>query len=73
MNLRRVIVLTTIGVFIILTILATLFFKGIPPWPVLFWFTVSHAFFCCVIARVKPYRGPYVEPMTDPSPKDWRG
>lgn len=72
MNRGRVIVLTTIGVFLVLTCIATLFFRGIPPWPVLFWFAVSHAFFCIVIARVKPYRGPYITPMVEPSTDDWR-
>ncbi len=66
MNRGRVIVLTTVAISIVLGILAVLFFKGIPPWPVLFWFTVSHLFFCIVIASVKPYRGPYTEPMADP-------
>ena len=72
MNPRRVIVLTTIGVFIVLCTVATLFFHGIPPWPMLLWFAVSHAFFCIVIARVKPYHGPYVEPMADPTADSWR-
>lgn len=67
MNRKRVIVSTTAGVFVVLCILATLFFRGIPPWPMLLWFAVSHLFFCVVIARVKPYRGPYTEPMTDPA------
>lgn len=67
MNRGKVIVFTTIGVFLILTTIAALVFKDIPPWPVLFWFAVSHAFFCIVIARVKPYRGPYIAPMEDPT------
>lgn len=67
MNRRKVIFLTTVGVFLILTTIAAVFFKGLPPWPVLFWFAVSHAFFCFIIARVKPYRGPYTEPMEDPT------
>lgn len=66
MNRRRVIVLTTVAISIVLCILAAVFFKGIPPWPVLLWFTVSHLFFCIVIARVKPYHGPYIQPMADP-------
>lgn len=72
MNPRRVIVWTTVGVFLVLTTVATLFFRGIPPWPMLLWFALSHAFFCFVIARVKPYRGPYVAPMAEPSASDWR-
>ena len=63
MNRTRIIVITTVAVFLILCTIAVLFFHGIPPWPVLMWFTVSHLFFCGVIARVKPYRGPYNEPM----------
>ena len=66
MNRKRVIVLTTVAVSVMLCIIAVVFFRGIPPWPVLLWFTVSHLFFCVVIARVKPYRGPYQEPMADP-------
>jgi hypothetical protein len=66
MNRKRVIIATTVAVFVILCILAVVFFHGIPPWPVLMWFTVSHLFFCVVIARVKPYRGPYGKPMSDP-------
>lgn len=72
MNPRRVIVWTTVGVFTVLCTVATLFFRGIPPWPMLLWFAVSHAFFCIVIARVKPYRGPYIQPMADPAAEDWR-
>ena len=63
MNRTRVIVVTTVAVFVIFCILAVVFFRGIPPWPVWLWFTVSHLFFCIVIARVKPYRGPYTTPM----------
>lgn len=72
MNPRKVIVLTTIGLFIILTTIATLFFGGIPPWPMLLWFAVSHAFFCFVIARVRPYTGPYTEPMAEPTLEHYR-
>ena len=38
----------------------------------LLWFAVSHAFFCVVTARVKPYRGPYVEPMADHTTENWQ-
>ena len=65
MNRKRVIVLMTIAVAFMLAVPMTAIFGGIPPWPVLFWFVVSHMFFCCVIARVKPFKGPYVEPMVD--------
>jgi hypothetical protein len=66
MNRKRVIVLMTCAVFFMLAVPMTAIFGGIPPWPVLFWFTASHVFFCVVIARVKPFNGPYVEPLTDP-------
>ena len=64
------IVMMTIGVFIVLGTLMVLFFKGLPPWPVLLWFTASHAFFCVIIARVKPYNGPHRPPMGDPDLRD---
>jgi len=71
MNPRRVIIWMTVAVFIVLTVLAVMFFGGWPPWPVLLCFAISHGVFCFVVARVKPYRGPYKEPMTDPEPSDW--
>lgn len=73
MNRRRVIVLMTGAVFIVLTTLATLFFGGLPPWPVLLCFGVSHAAFCIIVSRVRPYRGPYRKPLSDPDPADWPG
>jgi hypothetical protein len=66
MNRKAIIILMTAGVFIVLGMLMLLFFGGWPPWPVIFWFTVSHVFFCIVIARVKPFTGPYKEPMAEP-------
>ena len=71
MNPRRVIIWMTVAVFVVLTVLATLFFGGIPPWPVLLCFAVSHGIFCLVVMRVKPYQGPYREPLREPDPKDW--
>lgn len=65
MNPRRVIIWMTVGIFIVLTVLATLFFHGIPPWPVLICFAVSHTLFCVIVSRVKPYTGPYTQPMED--------
>lgn len=70
MNPRRVIVWTTVGIFLVLSVVTALF-GGIPAWPMLLWFAISHVFFCCVIARVKPYHGPYVEPLADPGEKHW--
>ena len=72
MNRRAVIIGTTIAVFFVLLVPLSIMFGGIPPWPVIFWFTVSHIFFCVVIWRVRPFNGPYAEPLTDPKPEDWR-
>lgn len=66
MNRKAVILWMTAGIFIVLGTLMLLFFEGWPPWPVTFWFTVSHLFFCIVIARVKPFAGPYRKPMPEP-------
>lgn len=71
MNTRRVIILMTVAVFFVLTVLAVVFFHGLPLWPVLLCFAVSHTAFCLLVASVKPYRGPYKEPMADPEPGDW--
>jgi len=40
--------------------LTAIFRWDFPPWPVLFWFAVSHVSFCVLIARTKPFTGPYV-------------
>jgi cell division protein FtsW (lipid II flippase) len=68
MNPRRVIILMTIAVFFVLAVLAVLFFGGIPPWPLVACFAASHLTFCIIISRVKPYKGPYTQPMSDPEP-----
>lgn len=68
MNPRRVIILMTVAVFFVLLVLALLFFGGIPPWPLLLCFAASHLTFCIIISRVKPYKGPYTQPMADPEP-----
>ena len=68
MNRKRVIVLMTIAVAFVLAVPMTAIFGGIPPWPVVFWFVASHVFFCVVISRVKPFTGPYVEPLVDEPP-----
>lgn len=65
MNRKGIIILTTVGIFVVLTALSVLFFRGWPPWPVIFWFAVSHIFFCAVIMRTPPFRGPYQKPMAD--------
>jgi hypothetical protein len=66
MNRSAVIVLMTIGIGVVLTALAFLFFEGWPPWPVIGWFAVSHLFFCFLVAGTKPFTGPYREPMAEP-------
>lgn len=66
MNRKAIIILMTVGIVMILSMLMLLFFEGWPPWPVILWFAVSHAFFCAVILRVKPFTGPYKEPMAEP-------
>lgn len=65
MNRTRVIVWMTVGVFGTLGWLMLHVFDGLPPWPLLFWFVVSHVFFCVVIARVRPFKGPYRAPLID--------
>ncbi len=70
MNRKRVIVLTTLAMVAMLSFVGTFVFGAIPPWPVLLWFAASHLFFCVVIARVKPFRGPYQEPMVDDLPPE---
>lgn len=66
MNRKAIIIMMTAGIFAVLTTLMILFFEGWPPWPVTMWFAVSHAFFCAVVLRVKPFKGPYREPMAEP-------
>jgi len=70
MNRRRVIIVMTVAVFFVLAVPLTAIFGGLPPWPVIFWFTVSHVFFCILIATTKPFLGPYSEPYTDPLPPE---
>jgi hypothetical protein len=71
LNPRRVIFWMTVGVFIILGWLMIAVFDGFPPWPVAVCFTISHVFFCVVISKVRPYRGPHTEPMSERTTKDW--
>ena len=66
MNRKAIIIVMTLGVFIVLGTLMVLFFEGWPSWPVVLWFTVSHAFFCTMILRTKPFHGPHQEPMAEP-------
>ena len=62
MNRQRVIINMTIAVFVVLMLPLAVIFKGVPPWPVIFWIAVSHIFFCVLIAQTRPFRGPYTEP-----------
>lgn len=71
MNRKRVIVLMTLAIFVLFGWLMITVFNGLPPWPFVLAFTVSHLFFCIVVASVKPYRGPYTKPLVDPDPSDW--
>ncbi|MCB2106138.1 MAG: hypothetical protein KDE14_00500 [Rhodobacteraceae bacterium] len=63
MNRKRVIVWMTAGVFAMLAVITIGGYGSLPPWPVWLSFGVSHLFFCIVVAKVKPFRGPYTTPM----------
>ncbi len=71
MNVQRVIILMTVAVFFVLTFISVVMFGGLPPWPVVLCFAVSHTAFCFIVASVKPYHGPYKEPLEDPEPGNW--
>jgi hypothetical protein len=71
MNTKRVIVWMTVGVFIVLGWLMFTIFDGLPPWPVVACFTISHVFFCIVVSNVRPYRGPYAEPVSERTTEEW--
>ena len=73
MNRARVIVWMTVAVFVMLGWMMLHIFEGLPPWPVVFWFVVSHVFFCAVIVRVKPFKGPYTKPLSDGHQREWNG
>jgi hypothetical protein len=62
----------TVAVGVVLLWLMAAIFDGLPPWPVLFWFVASHVFFCAVILRVRPFKGPYVATLPEPRAKDWK-
>lgn len=71
MNRARVIVWMTLAVFAMLGWLMFHVFDGLPPWPVALWFTLSHVFFCAVVLRVKPFKGPYTKPFADGHRREW--
>ncbi len=66
MNRRRVIIVMTVAILFMLAVPIATIFKGVPPWPVIIWFAISHIFFCAVIATTKPFSGPYRKPYVDP-------
>ncbi len=72
MNRTRVIKWMTAGVLFTLIYLMIMVFDGLPPWPVLFWFALSHAFFCAVIWKVRTFKGPYTEPTPERTTEDWK-
>jgi hypothetical protein len=71
MNTKRVIALMTVAVFVVIGWLMIAIFDGLPPWPVVACFILSHVFFCIVVAQVRPYRGPYSAPTNPRTTKDW--
>ncbi len=65
MNRKRVIIWMTVAVAIILLTMTVVLLGAFPPWPVWLFFGLSHAFFCTMIWKTRPYSGPYKEPMDD--------
>ncbi|MEQ8735769.1 MAG: hypothetical protein RIC29_12655 [Rhodospirillaceae bacterium] len=65
MNRKRVIIWMTVAVAIILLTMTVVLLGALPPWPVWLFFGLSHAFFCTMIWKTKPYSGPFKEPMED--------
>ena len=65
MNPRRVILWMTIGVAVVLLMMTVILLGAIPPWPVWLFFAISHGFFCAVVWKVKPYPGPFAQPLTE--------
>lgn len=71
MNRKRVILWMTVAVFVLFGWLMLTIFQGLPPWPVTFWFVASHVFFCAVVLRVRPFKGPYATPLADGRDRPW--
>ncbi|MBM3513033.1 MAG: hypothetical protein FJX59_04890 [Alphaproteobacteria bacterium] len=71
MNRKRVIFWMTLAVFVLLGWLMLTIFGGLPPWPVTLWFVASHVFFCMVVMRVQPFKGPYTTPLVDGRDRPW--
>lgn len=65
MNRKRVIVWMTVAVLMTLLTMTTVLLGAIPPWPVWLFFALSHAFFCTVVWKTPPYRGPHHKPMPE--------
>ncbi len=71
MNRKRVITWMTVGVLVTLLGLTLSIFESVPPLPVVIWFAISHAFFCVVVLRTPPFRGPYTPPPSERSVDEW--
>lgn len=65
LNRKRVVVWMTVGVAVTLFVMTFVLLGAVPPWPVWLFFALSHGFFCAMVWRVKPYRGPYHRPMPE--------
>ena len=65
MNRKRVVIWMTAAVIVILFMMTFMLLGALPPWPVWVFFGLSHGFFCTMIWRAKPYRGPYQKPMAE--------
>lgn len=70
MNRGRVILVMTVLLAATMALIMAGPLRDWLPWPVVAWFVVSHAFFCAVILRVRPFRGPYVTPMLNDAGED---
>ena len=70
MDKKKVVLWISAGVVFTLFYIMLMVVGGIPPWPLLIWFALSHGFFCWFILRVKPYRGPYTHPIENEVPPD---
>lgn len=71
MNRTRVIIWMTLAVMVMVGGLMAAIFGGWPPWPVTAWFVASHLFFCVVVLRVQPFKGPYTRPLMDGRDRLW--
>lgn len=65
MDRELVITLVSAGVLVTFLIMTVVLLGALPPWPIWLFFAVSHGFFCVIVWRTKPYRGPFVRPMAN--------